>query len=144
MSDARFQLGYRQKACSTSNPKDMPLSIMAVRSLRRGGITASAKSQTSCKTKAACRKQHSTSYFHCIATRPTGRQLSHLRPQPRSAQSAPKDVRFGSQADICSAKGHVRFAPNSDRESGHAAMAMSALHLKADMCGAVAHVCFGP
>jgi hypothetical protein len=28
------------------------------------------------------------------------------------------DVRFGSLADICSAKGHVRFAPNSDRESG--------------------------
>jgi hypothetical protein len=29
------------------------------------------------------------------------------------------DVRFGSLADICSAKGHVRFTPNSDRESGH-------------------------
>jgi hypothetical protein len=29
-----------------------------------------------------------------------------------------QDVRFGSLADICSAKGHVRFAPNSDRESG--------------------------
>jgi hypothetical protein len=28
------------------------------------------------------------------------------------------NVRFGSKADICSAKGHVRFAPNSDRESG--------------------------
>jgi hypothetical protein len=27
-------------------------------------------------------------------------------------------VRFGSLADICSAKGHVRFAPNSNRESG--------------------------
>ena len=27
-------------------------------------------------------------------------------------------VRFGSLADICIAKGHVRFAPNSDRESG--------------------------
>jgi hypothetical protein len=24
------------------------------------------------------------------------------------------DVRFGSKADICSAKGHVRFTPNSD------------------------------
>ena len=30
----------------------------------------------------------------------------------------PRRVRFGSKADICSAKGHVRFAPNSDRESG--------------------------
>jgi len=27
------------------------------------------------------------------------------------------NVRFGSKADMCSAKGHVRFAPNSDRES---------------------------
>src|SRR4029079_213353 len=31
------------------------------------------------------------------------------------------DVRFWSLADICSAKGHVRFAPNSDRKSRHAA-----------------------
>jgi hypothetical protein len=29
------------------------------------------------------------------------------------------DVRFGSKADSCSAKGYVRFAPNSDRKSGH-------------------------
>jgi hypothetical protein len=28
------------------------------------------------------------------------------------------DVRFGSLADICSAKGLVRFTPNSDRDSG--------------------------
>jgi len=27
-------------------------------------------------------------------------------------------VSFGSFADICSAKGQVRFSPNSDRESG--------------------------
>ena len=31
---------------------------------------------------------------------------------------APPDVRFGSKADMCSAKRHVRFTPNSDRESG--------------------------
>jgi len=53
-------------------------------------------------------------------------------------------VRFGSKADMCSAKRHVRFSPNSDRESRHAALVMSALHLKADMCGALSHVCFGP
>jgi aspartate racemase len=29
------------------------------------------------------------------------------------------DVRFGSLADIRTAQGHVRFAPNSDRKSGH-------------------------
>jgi hypothetical protein len=28
------------------------------------------------------------------------------------------NVRFGSKADMCGAKGHVRFTPNSDRESG--------------------------
>ena len=53
-------------------------------------------------------------------------------------------VRFGSLANICSAKGHVRFAPNSDRESGFPQTVMSALPPKADMCGALAHVCFGP
>jgi hypothetical protein len=29
------------------------------------------------------------------------------------------NVRFGSKADMCAAKPHVRFTPNSDRESGH-------------------------
>jgi hypothetical protein len=53
-------------------------------------------------------------------------------------------VRFGSKADICSAKGHVRFAPNSDRESGFPQTVMSALPPKADVCGANSHVCFGP
>ena len=55
-----------------------------------------------------------------------------------------RNVRFGSLADMCTAIGHVRFIPNSDRESGHAQTVMSALPLKADVCGANHHVCFGP
>jgi hypothetical protein len=35
-------------------------------------------------------------------------------------------ARFGSQADICSARRHVRFAPNSDRKSGFPQNVMSA------------------
>jgi len=58
--------------------------------------------------------------------------------------SCVKDVRFGSKADMCSANSHVRFSPNSNRESGLPAKGMSALLLKADMCGALAHVCYGP
>jgi hypothetical protein len=53
-------------------------------------------------------------------------------------------VRFGSLADICSAKRHVRSTPNSDRESEIPQNVMSALPPKADMCGALAYVCFGP
>jgi len=45
----------------------------------------------------------------------------------------PADVRFGSKADMCAAKGHVRFAPNSDRESGFPQTVMSALPPKADI-----------
>src|ERR1043166_6988975 len=56
----------------------------------------------------------------------------------------PAYVRFGSLADICSAKGHVRFAPNSDRESGFPQTVMSALPPKADMCSALANVRYGP
>jgi len=37
---------------------------------------------------------------------------------------------------------HVRFAPNSDRESGFPQKVMSALPLKADMCGATGDVRF--
>ena len=29
------------------------------------------------------------------------------------------NVRFGSKADMCSPKGHVRFTPESDAESAH-------------------------
>src|SRR5262245_2239969 len=54
------------------------------------------------------------------------------------------DVRFGSKADICSAKRHVRFPPNSDRESGLRQPVMSALLPKADMCSAIWDVRFGP
>jgi hypothetical protein len=45
---------------------------------------------------------------------------------------------------MCSAKSDVRFTPNSDRESEIPQKAMSALPPKADMCGALANVCFGP
>jgi hypothetical protein len=45
-------------------------------------------------------------------------------------------VRSGSQADMCAAKRQVRFAPNSDRKSGHRQTVMSALPLEADMCSA--------
>jgi hypothetical protein len=45
---------------------------------------------------------------------------------------------------LCDATTHVRFTPNSDRESGHPQKAMSALPPEADMCGALLHVCFGP
>jgi hypothetical protein len=45
---------------------------------------------------------------------------------------------------MCDAKGDVRFAPESDRESGLQQPVMSALPQIADMCGATAHVGFGP
>src|SRR5262249_2735523 len=45
---------------------------------------------------------------------------------------------------MCGAQAHVRFTPNSDRESGHPQKVMSALPLKADMGSAATHVCFGP
>jgi hypothetical protein len=41
-------------------------------------------------------------------------------------------------------KSDVRFTPNSDRESGLPHKVISALPPKADMCSALAHVCFGP
>src|SRR4029453_12942361 len=54
------------------------------------------------------------------------------------------DVRFGSKADICAATSDVCFTPDSDHESGHVPMAMSALPPKADSGGATSDVRFGP
>jgi len=51
------------------------------------------------------------------------------------------NVRFGSEADICSATADVRFTPNSDRESGLLHKVMSALPREADMRTALARVC---
>ena len=45
---------------------------------------------------------------------------------------------------MCVAKSDVRFTPNSDRKSGLPAKVMSALPPRADMCGALANVGFGP
>ena len=55
-----------------------------------------------------------------------------------------RDVRFGSKADMCIAMSHVRFTPNSDRESGFPQKVISALPPKADMCGATTDVGYGP
>ena len=44
-------------------------------------------------------------------------------PTPRDRNGP---VRFGSEADICNAKGHVRFTLNSDRESELPQTVMSA------------------
>jgi hypothetical protein len=44
---------------------------------------------------------------------------------------------------MCAAKTHVRFTPNSDRESGLSKKVTSALPPKADMCSEP-YVCFGP
>src|SRR5262245_25757334 len=77
---------------------------------------------------------------HC---NPRGLGQIILAVQTRDVKGRP-NVRFGSKADMCSAKRHVRFTPNSDRESRHAAMVMSALPLKADSCSAATHVRFGP
>ncbi len=45
---------------------------------------------------------------------------------------------------MCGATSHVRFTPESDRESGLPQNVMSALPPKADMCGATSDVRFGP
>src|SRR5215475_9435751 len=60
-------------------------------------------------------------------------------PKPVNCRLAVLDVRFGSKADMCAAKRHVCFPPNSDRESEIPQKAVSALPPKADMCGALAY-----
>jgi hypothetical protein len=56
------------------------------------------------------------------ATRPPMRdKQKHIFALPSKARGATSDVRFGSEADARTAKRHVRFTPNSDRKSRHAA-----------------------
>jgi hypothetical protein len=45
---------------------------------------------------------------------------------------------------MCGAKRHVRFTPNSDRESRYPQKVMSALPPKADMCSANTDVGYEP
>src|SRR4029077_12490508 len=53
---------------------------------------------------------------HC---RPPWLETPSSRPEP--APEKTRAVRFGSKADVCVAKPHVRSTPNSDCESRHAA-----------------------
>src|SRR5262245_48915603 len=53
-----------------------------------------------------------------------------------------RNVRFGSEADMCGATSDVRFTPNSDRKSRPQTV-MSALPPKADMCSAARDVGYG-
>src|SRR5262245_5809452 len=82
-------------------------------------------------------------FHHVAASRP--RRFMAEANRNKFRDIAPRyDVRFGSKADICSAQSHVRFAPNSDRESGLPQTVMSALPPKPDMCSARADVRYGP
>src|SRR5262245_56499908 len=85
------------------------------------------------------------------ATRPINSRRLIVAPEAWTADRSNFYAYFGRgrcplwvEADICIAKRHVRFTPNSDRESRHPQTAMSALPPKADMCSALADVCFGP
>jgi hypothetical protein len=51
---------------------------------------------------------------------------------------------LGQKRTYAVQKSHVRFTPNSDRESEIPQTVMSALPPKADMCSALIYVCFGP
>src|SRR5262245_35864587 len=55
-------------------------------------------------------------YPGAASARPTPNKVNrHVRARPSRLWSVlPPDVRFGSKADICSAKPHVRFTPESD------------------------------
>jgi hypothetical protein len=55
-----------------------------------------------------------------------------------------RNVRFGSQADICAATRHVRFTPNSDQKSGHAAKRYVCFTPESGLMQCNSHVCFGP
>jgi hypothetical protein len=70
--------------------------------------------------------------------RPGGeRELAHNRVQIL----VNPDVRFGSLADICSQKGISALPPIATAKADMRKMVMSAYPPKADMCGALAHVC---
>jgi hypothetical protein len=61
-----------------------------------------------------------------------------------SQQKRRADVCFGSKADICGAATHVCFTSDSDHESGHVPIVMSALPPIATSIAFFWHVCFGP
>src|SRR5262245_3575333 len=54
------------------------------------------------------------------------------------------NVRFGSQIGIAAATRDVGCMHNSDQKSVQPRKVMSAVHPKADICGAAAHVRYGP
>jgi hypothetical protein len=68
--------------------------------------------------------------------------MSIVAVQIRAVKGCPMSLWVKSRHVQC--KRHVRFTPNSDRESEIPQKAMSALHPIADICGATRDVRFGP
>jgi len=62
-----------------------------------GGITASSKSRTSYKAKAACPRRRSRSFSPLIATRPIGRRRSRLRRRRRGVPATRQRARRRTQ-----------------------------------------------
>jgi hypothetical protein len=58
---------------------------------------------------------------HCLFIEILRSGMMVLMQRGRTKKQKRPDVRFGSKADICSATRDVRFTPNSDRKSRHAA-----------------------
>src|SRR5262245_54999312 len=118
-------------------------------------VTGSMGSGPAITERGAVLKKYPTRYtlIACCALAASGHVVAAPPIRPRNSRrlmSAPKtqdkasypvklayrkgstDVCFGSKADMCSARRHVRFSPNSDRESGLRQPVMSALPPKPD------------
>jgi hypothetical protein len=127
--------GKRGSSCGKfshyPNPTLCILPVHAV-ALPCGSFASSPRSQVS-KDRRSNAKRATTAF----------KRLPRLSDRPFDSDAS-QNVRFGSQADMCGAKAHVCFTPDSDRKSGPVPMAMSALPPKADMCSAASDVGYGP
>src|SRR5262245_12211784 len=99
------------------------------------------KDKISCMESAASANQLPNPSFLLTQAIKYCHRSGPLGPHYETVSQIALNVRFGSKADICTAPAHVRFTPNSDRESGPPQTVMSALPPKADMCSAPGHVC---
>src|SRR5690348_4446556 len=74
-----------------------------------------------------------SAFLRCFIAHPEAETFNGSNLHWHSGRGRPQvltDVRFGSEADICAAKSHVRFTPNSDSKSGHVCFTPKSGHVR--------------
>src|SRR5690349_11863745 len=130
---------YLMAAANLTAARPQDVSSLGLMDILNSGLYCAAASGPAWKRPAVTMRR-TTLHFMATPSCIVSTQNSNPKGGGRVVSQCPPWVKSRHMLAI----GNVRFTPNSDRESEFPQRTMSALPPKADMCSALAYVCFGP